>query len=56
MARKWREREGTMEPGEGSKTQEAIVEELRALVKHPAGPVSVAEVAPGNAVAHAVCA
>ena len=56
MARKWHEREGTMEPGEESKTQEAIVEELRTLVKHSTVPVTVTEVAPGHAVVHAVCA
>lgn len=56
MARKWREREGTMEPGQYTKTQEDIVEELRALVKHPAVPVPATKVASGSAVVHAVCA
>ena len=56
MARKWREREGTEEPKEESKTQEAVVEELRALARHPAAPASVTEAAPGPAVVHAVCA
>ncbi|BDA47248.1 probable feruloyl CoA ortho-hydroxylase 2 at C-terminar half [Coccomyxa sp. Obi] len=56
MARKWQEREGTVEPGQETKTQEEIVEELRALVKHPAVLTPATEVAPGAAVVHAVCA
>ena len=58
MARKWQEREGTVEPGQETKTQEDIVEELRALAKHSAVavPTPAAKVAPGSAVVHAVCA
>lgn len=56
MARKWQEREGTVEPGQETKTQEKIVEELRTLVKHPAVPTLAAKVAQGSAIVHAVCA
>lgn len=56
MARKWQEREGTVEPGQETKTQEELVEELRTLVKHAAVPAPATKVAPGSAVVHAVCA